>query len=127
MAAAEVEDLNGETKTPLEERVLEYVRWMVLHHEGFVPAFMSCIRYAPLTEQHEQWKGLARRERGTTAVIFAERDELISAEDYARDGLPLAGGEGHVFWRVVPGSHDFVMTHVSVIMEQLDEFWDMKA
>ncbi|KAK8930431.1 hypothetical protein H634G_07451 [Metarhizium anisopliae BRIP 53293] len=126
LAVAEAENLAGE-KTPLEERVLDYVRWMVHNHEGFVPAFMSCIRYAPLTEQHEEWKGLAKRERGTTAVIFAETDELISADDYARDGLPLVGGEGHVFWRVVPGSHDFVMTHVAAIMKELDEFWDMKT
>lgn len=126
LAAAEAENLNRRDKTPLEEKVLDYVRWMVLNHEGFVPAFMSCIRYAPLTEQHEEWKGLAKREKGSTAVIFAETDELISAEDYARDGLPLAGGEGHVFWRVVPGSHDFVMTHVETIMKELDEFWDMK-
>lgn len=128
LAAAEAENLNAEAKaTPLEEKVLDYVRWMVLNHEGFVPAFMSCIRYAPLTEQHDEWKGLAKRSKGTTAVIFAETDELISADDYARDGLPLAGGKGHVFWRVVPGSHDFVMTHAATIMKELDEFWGMKA
>ncbi|KHN96249.1 Alpha/beta hydrolase fold-1 [Metarhizium album ARSEF 1941] len=126
LAVAEAEKLGGD-RSPLEERVLDYVRWMVLNHEGFVPAFTSCVRHAPLTEQHEEWRGLARRERGTTAVIFAETDELISADDYARDGLPLVGGEGHVFWRVVPGSHDFVMTHVSAIMRELDEFWGMSA
>ncbi|OAA43167.1 Alpha/beta hydrolase fold-1 [Metarhizium rileyi] len=126
LAAAEAESLVGE-KSPLEVRVSEYVRWMVLNHEGFVPAFMSCLRYAPLTEQHGEWKGLARRQRRTTAIIFAEKDELISAEDYARHGLPLVGGEEHVFWRVVPGSHDFVMTHSAAIMKELDDFWAVEA
>ncbi|PNY28036.1 Serine hydrolase-like protein [Tolypocladium capitatum] len=112
--------------TPLEDRVLEYVRWMVVHHEGFVPAFMSCIRFAPLTEQHASWRRLAGRRPGTTAVLLAETDELIDVETYAREGLPLAGGEGNVVWRVLPGSHDFVLTHVEPIMDELDRLWGMK-
>ncbi|OAA33050.1 hypothetical protein AAL_00515 [Moelleriella libera RCEF 2490] len=115
------------TTLPLEKRVLDYVRWMVLHHDGFVAAFMSCIRHAPLTNQHHQWRGLARRAPGTTAVIFAETDELISEKDYEQQGLPLAGGREHVFWRVVSGSHDFVMTHPDSIMAALDEFWQAET
>lgn len=112
---------------PLERGVLEYVRWMVLHHEGFVPAFMSCIRHAPLMDQHDQWRGLAKRKAGTTAIIFAETDELIHEPDYREQGLSLAGGEHHVSWRMVPGSHDFVMTHVGHIMDELDDFWGIKS
>ncbi|POR32056.1 Serine hydrolase-like protein, partial [Tolypocladium paradoxum] len=127
-AASEATDLRpgADKPTPLEARVLEYVRWMVVHHEGFVPAFMSCIRFAPLTEQHASWHRLAGRRPGTTAVLLAEADEIIDAEMYAREGLPLAGGEGNVVWRVLPGSHDFVMTHVEPIMDELDRLWDMK-
>ncbi|KAG6000281.1 hypothetical protein E4U43_001642 [Claviceps pusilla] len=136
MAAAETENLHpvrkgegsgGERAASLEKGVIEYVRWMVLHHEGFVPAFMSCIRHAPLMEQHEQWRGLAKREPGTTAVIFAERDELIFEAQYREQGLPLVGGEQHVWWRVVPGGHDFVMTHPDRIMDELDGFWGVKS
>ncbi|KAG5984222.1 hypothetical protein E4U55_005580 [Claviceps digitariae] len=135
MAAAEAENLHAardgegsaEKAVPLEKGVIEYVRWMVLHHEGFVPAFMSCIRHAPLMDQHEQWKGLAKRQPGTTAIIFAETDELIHEAEYREQGLPLAGGEQHVSWRVVPGSHDFVMTHPGHIMDELDAFWGVKS
>ena len=125
-ALAEAETLTADRSAlPLEERVLDYVRWMVLNHEGFVPAFMSCIRFAPLTDQHDFWNDLAARDGGTTAMFFAESDELIDAEEYARDGLPRAGGKDKVVWRVLPGSHDFVMTHVSPIMAELDAFWGM--
>ncbi|KAG6041777.1 hypothetical protein E4U41_001989 [Claviceps citrina] len=133
MAAAEAPDVPppredvGVPDQPLEGRVLAYVRWMVLHHEGFVPAFMSCIRHAPLTGQHDQWRRLARRPAGTTAVLFAEADELIHEAQYREQGLPLAGGERHVWWRVVPGGHDFVMTHPGRIMDELDQFWGVKA
>ncbi|TKW53053.1 hypothetical protein CTA1_1613 [Colletotrichum tanaceti] len=33
----------------IERKVREYIPWMVAHLEGFVPAFMSCARWAPLT------------------------------------------------------------------------------
>ncbi|KYK58285.1 alpha/beta hydrolase family protein [Drechmeria coniospora] len=127
VAVSEASNLGekGET-TPLEDRVLEYVRWMVLHHQGFVPAFMSCVRFAPLTEQHGAWRQLANRRPGTTAVLLAETDEIIDLDDYTREGLPLAGGKDSVVWRVMPGSHDFVMTHVEPIMNELDELWGME-
>ncbi|KAG6164255.1 hypothetical protein E4U11_001356 [Claviceps purpurea] len=124
MAVAEADTkAPDEEAVPLEKGVLEYVRWMVRYHEGFVPAFMSCIRHAPLMGQHEQWRGLARRKAGTTAMIFAEADELIREPEYREQGLPLAGGEEHVVWRVVPGRHDFVMTHPGRILDEIDAFW----
>ncbi|KAK0389399.1 hypothetical protein NLU13_2974 [Sarocladium strictum] len=119
-AAAEA---NEEKLIPLERHVLSYVRWMVTHHSGFVSAFMSCVRHAPLTHQHEYWAQLAVRRPGTTAIYFAEGDELIDSEYYAKEALPLVGGKDHVDWRVMPGKHDFVMTHTSSIMDALDEFW----
>lgn len=125
-AAAEFADPDpARPSTGLENKVLEYVRWMVVHHAGFVPTFMSCIRYAPLTDQHESWRQLAARDKDTTAVFLAETDEIIDGDDYRADGLPLLGGEHHVRWKVLPGSHDFVMTHVNYILEELDDLWDM--
>ncbi len=128
VAEAEMADPpSGKPLAPLEHRVTMYVRWMVTHHIGFVPAFMSCIRHAPLTHQHDSWRMLAKRAPGTTAVLLAQRDEIIDADDYERDGLPLLGGKENVVWEVLPGGHDFVMTDVEPIMKQLDALWDMKA
>ncbi|PHH69007.1 hypothetical protein CDD82_129 [Ophiocordyceps australis] len=139
LAAAETTNLNKATPTdtkpwprsteqvpPLQERMLEYVRWMVVHHHGFVAAFMSCIRHAPLLDESESWRRLARRAPGSTAVLLAEADEIINADHYTSHGLALVGGPDRVVWRVLPGSHDFVMTHVESVMGVLDDFWDMK-
>lgn len=124
MAAAEAADpVSNEGITPLEVRVAEYVRWMVVNHDGFVPAFMSSVRYAPLTDQHDSWRKLTERKPGATAVFLAEYDEIIDVDDYTKDGLPLAGGEEHVRWKVLPGGHDFVMTHADEILKELDELW----
>lgn len=123
-ALAEAAKATGEEKLiPLERYVLFYVRWMVAHHAGFVSSFMSCIRYAPLTHQHAFWAKLADRKPGTTAIYFAEEDEIIDSEYYAKEALALVGGKEHVDWRIMHGAHDFVMTHTSEVMEALDEFW----
>jgi pimeloyl-ACP methyl ester carboxylesterase len=113
----------GTSATPLEKSVLEYVRWMVVHHPGFVPAFMSSVRHAPLTDQHASWEQLAQRKQGSTVVMLAESDEIIDLREYTRHGLPLCGGEENVVWKVMPGGHDFVMTHSKLILGELDEHW----
>lgn len=113
-------------ETPLERRVDEYVRWMVVHHAGFVPAFMSCIRHAPLTDQHPTWERLGNlMEAGRVTVLLGEKDEIIDWCDYERDGLPLLGGRDRVHWKVLGGSHDFVMTHVDDIVKEIKLAWRM--
>ncbi|KAM7215446.1 Alpha/Beta hydrolase fold [Rhypophila decipiens] len=102
---------NNAHLVPLNLQVIRYVRWMLDHHAGFVPAFMSCIREAPLIDQHAAWAKLAERKRKSTTVILARADEIIDPEEFAADALPLVGGRENVNWTVVDGGHDFVMTH----------------
>ncbi|KXJ95310.1 Alpha/Beta hydrolase protein [Microdochium bolleyi] len=109
--------------TDFERRVGDFVHWTLDHHEGFVPAFMSTVRYAPMLGQHDEWRRLARRDKGTTAVLLGNHDTLVNKEDYAEDALPLLGGEENVFWRVVPGGHNFPFTHPKQALEQIYEFW----
>ncbi|OLN88492.1 Serine hydrolase-like protein [Colletotrichum chlorophyti] len=123
VAASEVP--GGDDK--VDAKVREYVPWMVAHHAGFVPAFMSCVRWAPLTEQHETWRRLGERKKGTTAVLIGRTDEVIDVDHYAREGLPLLGGEGNVLWKILPGGHDFVMTKTEYIMRELDGFWGLQS
>ncbi|KAL6804711.1 hypothetical protein GGI42DRAFT_342126 [Trichoderma sp. SZMC 28013] len=128
MAEVAMAETSGTTEQtdgtiPLEQHVLMYVRWMVLNHAGFIPSFMSSIRHAPLTHQHDSWRLLARRKPGTTMVLLAQNDELIDVNDYEREALPLIGGRDNVFWKVLPGTHDFVMTHSNNILKELDEVW----
>ncbi|GKT42351.1 serine O-succinyltransferase [Colletotrichum spaethianum] len=129
VAAAEVSGPNGtgDGDVQVEQQVRDYVPWMVAHHQGFVPAFMSCVRWAPLTGQHDTWRALGKRPKGTTAVLIGKMDEVIDVEDYTKDGLPLLGGEENVLWKVLPGGHDFVMTKTEFIMRELDAFWGLKV
>jgi pimeloyl-ACP methyl ester carboxylesterase len=107
----------------LEQIVLKYVHWMLHHHPGFIPAFMSSITHAPLIGQHEAWKKLADRPKGSTVVILAKDDEIIDPEDYERDALPLIGGKERVEWVLVEGGHDFPMTNEKELMKELRRVW----
>ncbi|KOS18731.1 Uncharacterized protein ESCO_000752 [Escovopsis weberi] len=108
---------------PLEKRVMSYVRWMVANHEGFIPAFMSSIKHAPMIDQHDSWRLLARRDPGSTLILLAEDDEIIDLDIYRRDAVALAGGPDRVDLRVMPGTHDFVMTHTDKLFEEMDQWW----
>ncbi|KAL7629392.1 hypothetical protein AAE478_000912 [Parahypoxylon ruwenzoriense] len=121
-----VDPVDEPPQTPFELQVLDYVHWSLDFHEGFVPAFMSTIRYAPLMEQRDYWRQLAKRRPGTTAVLLGKDDNLIQKDDYAEDALPLLGGEDNVYWRIVPGSHNFPFTHGPDTLEHIYEFWDME-
>ena len=45
------EDADHEMPSELQRRVWRYVKWMVKHHEGFIPSFMSTVRYAMYKEK----------------------------------------------------------------------------
>ncbi|KAH8676281.1 hypothetical protein BX600DRAFT_394947 [Xylariales sp. PMI_506] len=120
-----VDDDTPESVDPLEAKIASFVHWMLDAHDGFVPAFMSTIRHAPLMEQQEYWRQLGRRKPGTTAVILGRADELIQKTDYAEDALPLLGGEANVLWRIVPGGHNFPFLSVRETLDTIYEFWGM--
>ncbi|KAK4097523.1 alpha/beta-hydrolase [Parathielavia hyrcaniae] len=117
------EEPEPEPRHALEQRVLRAVHWQIAHHAGFVAAFMSCIRHAPLVGQHEAWARLSRRAPGTTAVVLGRGDEIIDPDEYAADALPLLGGEGRVRWSVVPGGHDFPMTYARETLREMYKAW----
>lgn len=113
----------SEPRNALEQRVLRAVHWQLAHHAGFVPAFMSCIRHAPLVDQHAAWRRLAQRAPGTTAVVLGEGDEIIDPAEYAADALPLVGGKERVRWSLVPGGHDFPMTFARETLAEMYKTW----
>ncbi|KAG7293354.1 hypothetical protein NEMBOFW57_003402 [Staphylotrichum longicolle] len=113
----------SEPRNALEQRVLRAVHWQLAHHAGFVPAFMSCIRHAPLIDQHDAWRRLAQRAPGTTAVVLGEGDEIIDPAEYAADALPLVGGKERVRWSLVPGGHDFPMTFARETLAEMYKAW----
>ncbi|KAL2127629.1 hypothetical protein VTI74DRAFT_10385 [Chaetomium olivicolor] len=115
-----------EPRNALEKRVLRAVHWQLANHAGFVPAFMSCIRHAPLFDQHASWAKLADREPSTTCVVLGEEDELIDPEDFRSDvgGLLGEGWDQEKITVVrVPGGHDFPMTFAGDVLGEVWRVW----
>jgi pimeloyl-ACP methyl ester carboxylesterase len=119
------DDDTEKSTNPMEARVASLVHWMLDFHDGFVPAFMSTIRFGPLMFQQESWREVAKRKPGTTAIILGRQDELIQLDDYKEDVLPMFGGKDNVFWRVVKGGHNFPFTNSEQALEVIYEFWGM--
>lgn len=124
--AVDGDDDSVTSVNPMEAKIASLVHWMLDAHAGFVPSFMSTIRYGPLLEQHSYWRELAKRKPGTTAVILGREDELIQKADYKDDALPLLGGEQNVFWKVVGGGHNMPFTNSKEVLQAIYDFWGMK-
>ncbi|KAI0898280.1 alpha/beta-hydrolase [Annulohypoxylon nitens] len=118
-----IDPVDEPPQTPFERKVMDAVHWTLDFHKGFVQAFMSTVRYAPLMDQHDYWRQLSKRKPNTTAVLLGKNDNMIQRDDYTEDALPLLGGKENVYWRVVPGSHNFPFTHGPQTLERIYEFW----
>jgi pimeloyl-ACP methyl ester carboxylesterase len=85
------------------------VDWQVLHHKGFVPAFVSSIRHAPLHEQQNRWsiiKDNIEARKGPLRevwLVLGETDPIIIKEELVEDAT-AALGEENIRVRVVEGA-----------------------
>ncbi|KAL7806261.1 alpha/beta-hydrolase [Trichoderma aethiopicum] len=109
---------------PVEEagstvRVGDVVRWQLDANPGFVDAYMSTIRYAPIYGQHDKvWAVLgerlaANRELGTglqrVFVVLGDRDTLVVKDEWIEDTRAVLGEDG-VDVRVLPGGHEIAIS-----------------
>ena len=85
------------------------VDWQIERHEGFVPAFISSIRYAPVHGEHERWRVLGRNVSAGVGglkkvyVVLGEVDPIIVKDELVEDATGCLG-EGNVEFEVVEGA-----------------------
>jgi hypothetical protein len=120
--------------------VASAVSWQVAHHAGFIPAFMSSIRYAPIYNQHALWaivgsrlseqkaipanEGLAKRglHKGKVLMILGAIDPVIVAEEAIQDTKAVLG-EGNVEIAVLDAGHELPITKSVEVAEVIWQFW----
>ncbi|OAQ92001.1 alpha/beta hydrolase [Purpureocillium lilacinum] len=106
-------------------RVGDVVKWQLAENDGFVGAYMSTIRNAPIYGQHEKvWvrlsDELARRrgperdipaglEGGRICLILAEKDPIVVKEEWIEDSRAVLGQDG-VDVHVVGGGHEIAIS-----------------
>ncbi|KAK3496769.1 alpha/beta-hydrolase [Neurospora hispaniola] len=126
--------------------VSSVMAWQVQHQQGFLTAFMSSIRHAPIYEQREDWLKLgqllaARRKTsspgadegagaeplpgllgGKVLLILGSTDPVIVKEELIHDATSVLGEDG--FKAVVmDGGHEIVMTKGKEVAGLAAGFW----
>ncbi|KAI1107956.1 alpha/beta-hydrolase [Jackrogersella minutella] len=121
--------------------VSSVVRWQVDYHEGFITAFLSSIRNAPIYAPQHDWKGLAmlletgrRLEHGNKTgshsgmhagkvhMILGEDDAVVVKEETMEDADRILGSDG-VEFTVLPGGHGLPTTTSSGVADAIEGFW----
>lgn len=120
--------------------VADVMAWQVREHRGFVKAFMSTIRYAPIYDQVGIWgelgRELARRrdqgseegeqipglKEGKVLIVVGETDGVIVKEELLEDATRVLGEDG-IEVVVVEGGHEVAFTKGEEIGDVVMRFW----
>ncbi|KAI1274357.1 alpha/beta-hydrolase [Xylaria sp. FL0933] len=124
--------------------VASVVAWQVDHHEGFVMAFLSTIRNAPIYAPQEDWRALSRilqsrrhsglrgpsgdaevaagLEGGKIFVVLGKDDGVIVMDEMIEDAHAVLGREG-VEVVVLEGGHELPITSSGSVAESIEGFW----
>lgn len=129
------------SKSHPDVTVAKAVAWQVQHHQGFVKAFMSSIRFAPVIEQKEDWGRIGTRltvqntneasekqeeglQHGKVLIIVGKSDDAIVCDQLAEDATTVL--EGNVEFQYTDAGHDFPITKSEEVKEYIWNFWNTK-
>lgn len=114
--------------------VAAVMNFQLLNHEGFIHAFMSSIRHAPIYEQQQDWLALgkllaARRAEklpglmgGKVLLLLGKKDSVIVREELIHDATALLGEEAIEAVSLDCG-HEIVMTEGGTLARLAIGFW----
>jgi len=120
--------------------VASAVSWQLANHAGFIPAFMSSIRYAPIYSQHAVWAIIGARlseqkanptddevvKRGLlkskVLMILGATDPVVIVEEISKDAKVVLG-DGNVEIVVIEAGHELPITKSTEVAEAMWRFW----
>jgi len=119
--------------------IAKAVAWETDSHPGFLPSFISSIKYAPVSHEHEQWRRLGRRcearrasaepdkvsglDEGKVLLIFGKQDHVIVADETAEDATAALGRE-NLKVVTLEGGHDVPVVNARGCVDAIYDFWD---
>lgn len=119
--------------------VADAVGWQLGHHAGFVPSFVSSIRSAPITAQHDRWRLIGSRldaqkakpedkekqreglKEGKVLILLGKDDAVIVANEVSEDAKECLGDGLDA--RVLAGGHDLPISGSTDVVENILQFW----
>jgi pimeloyl-ACP methyl ester carboxylesterase len=105
---------------------MQAVKWQLRNHRGFVPAFLSSIRYAPITGQEDNWRRLRDATSNKILLIAGTEDPIVLAKEVREDAEKLLG-KGRVVFHEVDAAHDFPVTDSVEVVDAILEFWESES
>lgn len=122
---------------PRGGRVGDVVAWQLDDNDGFVNAYISTIRNAPIYAQHDGlWKVLGEQlalrregdvsvqglESGRVCLILAERDPIVIPSEWIEDAKTVLGPEG-VDAHVMKGGHELAISKGRAVARVAMQSW----
>lgn len=124
------------------------VQWQLENHPGFVPAYISAIRHAPITHQHEAWRRIGQRQAtlrnviksapqieainkavisaalvpGKVLLILGRNDPIIKPEEVGVDAEKCFGKD-NLATVIIDGGHEIPMSHADEVASAILWHW----
>lgn len=115
------------------------VQWQLDTHPGFIPAFVSSIKYAPIHDGWERWRLIGKRcdaqrsssearcemkglKEGKVLLLLGDADVIITPEETAEDAS-LALGKDNVHVMKLKGGHDLPITNNVGCVDAIEKFF----
>ncbi|ROW10107.1 hypothetical protein VMCG_01813 [Cytospora schulzeri] len=115
--------------------VASVISWQLRHHEGFVPALMSAMRYGPIYERHEEWRKLGsllleRRKTpslpgllgGKILIVLGSTDSIVKAEGILPELKDTLGSHGFEV-EVLSAGHEVAIVKGAEVADVASSFW----
>ncbi|KAK3336664.1 alpha/beta-hydrolase [Cercophora scortea] len=117
--------------------VSSVLAWQLRNQQGFIPAFMSSIRHAPIYDRQNDWQALGqllseRREPegstlpglrgGRVLLVLGSTDPVIVQEELVHDATAVLGEDGFEAVLLDCG-HEIVMTKAKEVADLAAGFW----
>lgn len=139
------EDGSNKTGDPWNDAIISLTRphvtaasimsWHLGNHEGFVPAVISTLRYAPIYERLDEWKRLgtllsARREDphlpglfgGKLLFILGSDDNIVPEDKIMPDAKGILGDDACQV-EVLEAGHELGITKGTDVAKIANKFW----
>lgn len=116
------------------------VAWQIRAHPGFIPSFVSSLRYGPVHDGFERWRTIGkrcdtRRSSGESAqgkskgldenkvlIILGLQDVVIPSEEIANDATTALGKDNVQVVRL-QGGHDVPIMNSDGCVQAMANFW----
>ena len=117
------------------------VAWQTDAHPGFLPSFISSIKYAPVSYEHHRWRLIGERctarrasssskaeelpglDEDKVLIIFGAQDPVIIADETEEDATAALGKDNLQAVRI-EGGHDVPVVNSRGCVDAIMEFWN---